>query len=307
MTPEKYERLKNMIDDLLPARKWLREQMFAEGQTKTCLNIEFKTPETIFISRHATIGEGTVIHGNVSIRGESSIGENCILENCHLTNARLGDYVFIGPYAQISESEIGDGTDIPHHSYIGNAVIGKYCNIGDAVTTSNFDGIRKHQTVIEDGCFIGTQMKIVPPVIIGRESYVAARELKTDIPPHSFVVQGVKVKIKDANWHKQIVDAEGFTDTRGFLIEDIKPNRSFQLMPGKWLWTKKPVAPELMYELREKIADMYPEQSDWWKLYSSQLPIFRGKTTLEAIQSDGEKAIRELIVLLRRTKHGVFS
>lgn len=289
MTPTKYERLKRIMDDMLPAHCWLLEAMLASPDKKSAPRIIFKTPETASISKRATIGANTIIDGAVRIRGESAIGQNCIIENAHLTNARLGDYVFIGPYAQISESEIGDGTDIPHHSYIGNAIIGKYCNIGDAVTTSNFDGIQKHRTIIEDGCFIGTQMKIVPPVTIGRESYVAVRELKKDIPPHSFVVQGVHVQ-----------------NGRLTLIEIIKPNRSFQLIPGKWLWTKQPIAPELMYELRNKIANMIPK-TDWWKFYERPRPMFRGRTALETIKFDGEEAVRELITLLGRLEHGVFS
>lgn len=301
MTPEKYERLKGVIDDLLPARQWLKEKMFAEGQTKTCLGITFKTPETIFIGKHAEIGAGTVIHGSVSIRGGSVIGENCILENCHLTNARLGPLVFIGPNAQISESEIGDGTDIPHHSYIGNAEIGKYCNIGDAVTISNFNGIQKHKTAIEDGCFIGTQMKIVPPVRIGRESFIAARELKHDIPPHSFVVQGVKLKIKSADTHGRIMNADGFIDANGFLAEDIKPNRSFQLMPGKWLWTKKPVTPKLIYALRKKLNTLIPPEKIL-EFYKNPHPAVAEKSPLEAIKYDGEEAVEKLIAWIDKIR-----
>lgn len=289
MTPKKYERLKSMMDDLLPAHCWLLKAMLASPDKKSALYIIFKTPETISISKRATIGANTIIDGAVRIRGESAIGQNCIIENAHLTNARLGDYVFIGPYAQISESEIGDGTDIPHHSYIGNASIGKYCNIGDAVTTSNFDGITKYRTIIEDGCFIGTQMKIVPPVRIGRESFVAARELKKDIPPHSFVVQGVHVQ-----------------NGRLTLIEIIKPNRSFQLIPGKWLWTKKPITPELMYTFRESLTNVIPE-ANRWNFYNNAHPELNGKSPLEALKYDGEEAVRALITLLRQTEHGVIS
>lgn len=305
MTPEKYKRLKHAIDDLLPAREWLREKMLASSEETTTLGITFKTPETISISRHACIGAGTIIDGEVRIRGESIIGKHCIIETSHLTNARLGDYVFIGPYAQISESEIGEGTDIPHHSYIGNASIGRYCNIGDAVTTSNFDGINKHQTIIEDGCFIGTQMKIVPPVKIGRESFVAVRELKKDIPPHSFVVQGIKIKIKDVDPKRQIMNAEAFTNADGFLAEIIKPNRSFQLMPGKWLWTKKPIAPELMYEFRESLANIFSE-ADRWNFYENAHRYLNGKSPLDAIKYDGEKAIKTLIDWLGRLEHGIY-
>lgn len=284
MTPEKYERLKNMMDDLLPAREWLREKMLASPEA-TALGITFKTPETIFISGRATIGAGTIIDGAVRIRGESVIGQNCIIETSHLTDARLGNYVFIGPFAQISKSDIGEGTDIPHHSYIGNATIGRYCNIGDAVTTSNFDGINKHQTVIEDGCFIGTQMKIVPSVRIGRESFVAVRELKKDIPPHSFVTQGVDLQT-------------------GFLVENIKPNRSFQLMPGKWLWTKKPIAPELMYALREKLRALIPAEKTW-EFYENPHPAVEEQSPLDAIKYNGEEAVEKLIAWLGRIECGM--
>lgn len=299
MTPEKYERLKQVINDLLPAREWLREKMLAAPEGTTALCINFKTPETIYISRRAAIGAETIIDGEVRIRGTTIIGQNCIIENAHLTNARLGDYVFIGPFAQISESEIGEGTDIPHHSYIGNATIGRYCNIGDAVTTSNFDGVSKHQTIIEDGCFIGTQMKIVPPVVIGRESFVAARELKKDIPPHSFVVQGVKLKIKNIDPNGKIAGAEGFIDAEGFLTEIIKPNRSFQLMPGRWLFTKKPVAPELMCAFREKLQTLVPAEKIWG-FYKNPHPAVGEQSPLEAIKFNGEEAVEKLIAWLGR-------
>lgn len=279
MTSEKYERLKQAIDDLIPAREWLREKMLSSPET-TALDINFKTPETVFISRRATIGAGTIIDGVVRIRGTTIIGQNCIIETSHLTNARLGDYVFIGPFAQISESDVGEKTDIPHHSYIGNASIGRYCNIGDAVTTSNFDGINKHQTTIEDGCFIGTQMKIVPPVRIGRESFIAVRELKHDIPPHSFVTQGVDTQTK-------------------FLTEIIKQNRSFQLIPGKWLWTKKPITPELMYALREKLNALVPYEKIG-EFYENPHPAVEEQSPLMAIKFNGEEAVEKLIAWLGR-------
>jgi acyl-[acyl carrier protein]--UDP-N-acetylglucosamine O-acyltransferase len=280
MTPKKYERLKQNIDDLLPARLWLLKTALAMPDKKNIPHIIFKTPDTIYISSRAVIGDGTIIDGTVRIRGETVIGRNCIIETSHLTNARLGNYAFIGPFAQISESEIGEGTDIPHHAYIGNANIGQYCNIGDSVTISNFDGITKHQTIIEDGCFIGTKTRIVSPVRIGRESYVALQELSRDIPPHSFVTQSV--------------------DSRtGFHTETIKENRSFQLMPGKWLWTKKPIVPELMYALREKLNALIPHEKIW-EFYENPHPAVEEQSPVNAIKWSGEEAVEKIIAWLDR-------
>lgn len=290
MTHEKYRRLKQNIDDLLPARTWLLMTTLATPNKKTVPHIIFKTPNTTYISSTATIGSHTVIDGIVRIRGASNIGHHCIIDNAHLTNAHIGNYAFIGPYAQINESEIGDGTDIPHHSYIGNASIGRYCNIGDAVTTSNFDGINKHLTIIEDGCFIGTQMKIVPPVIIGRESFVAVRELKRDIPPHSFVVQGVHVR-----------------DGRLTLMEIIKPNRSFMLMPGKWLWTKKPIEPTHMKEFLEKINEVFENSADaWWGWLTTRNQALGNAVPLNLLKN-GEEGVWQISAILGRIEHGVYS
>lgn len=148
------------------------------------------------------IGRGTRIEFNSSIR-DCLIGENVIIRPfSHLENAIIGDEAIIGPYTRLRpQAEIGAGAHVGnfveikktslgefskanHLSYLGDAQIGRGVNIGAGTITCNYDGQKKHPTVIHDEAFIGSNSSLVAPVEIGAASLVGAGSVITQNVPN---------------------------------------------------------------------------------------------------------------------------
>src|SRR5204863_6599223 len=105
----------------------------------------------------------------------------------------LGDSVHIGNFVELKKSVIGAGTKAGHLSYLGDAVIGEKVNIGAGTITCNYDGTAKHQTVIEDGAFIGSDTQLVAPVKVGRGAYVGSgTTVREDVPAGALGVSAGK-------------------------------------------------------------------------------------------------------------------
>ncbi|MGZ8781236.1 MAG: DapH/DapD/GlmU-related protein, partial [Thermoanaerobaculia bacterium] len=99
---------------------------------------------------------------------------------------RLGRRVKVGNFVETKKATFGEGAKASHLSYIGDAEVGADANIGAGTITCNYDGVRKHQTVIEEGAFIGSDSQLVAPVRVGRGAYVGAGSTITkDVPPGS--------------------------------------------------------------------------------------------------------------------------
>ncbi|MEW6457719.1 MAG: bifunctional UDP-N-acetylglucosamine diphosphorylase/glucosamine-1-phosphate N-acetyltransferase GlmU [Bacillota bacterium] len=196
-------------------------------------------PTSTYIDRAARIGRDTVIHPSSFIEGGSVIGEECeIGPNARLVRARLGDRVSVqyavvldstigerttvGPFAyirpgceigagvkigdfvEIKKSVVGNGSKIPHLSYVGDAVIGEKVNVGAGTITCNYDGKKKWTTVIEDGAFIGSNTNLVAPVTVGRGAYVGAGStIRRDVPPGALGVARSDQK-NIPNWETRI-------------------------------------------------------------------------------------------------------
>jgi len=120
--------------------------------------VKFLDTKTAYIDARAQIGDGTVIHPGVVIRDATKIGSNC----------RIGNFV------EIKKSTIGNGTKISHMTYVGDASIGENCNVGCGVVFCNYDGRKKHKTVVKDNVFIGSNVNLVAPVTIGENVTIAA-------------------------------------------------------------------------------------------------------------------------------------
>jgi bifunctional UDP-N-acetylglucosamine pyrophosphorylase/glucosamine-1-phosphate N-acetyltransferase len=96
----------------------------------------------------------------------------------------VGDQVHIGNFVELKKAKLGTGTKAGHLAYLGDATIGADVNIGAGVITCNYDGVKKHQTIIEDGVFVGTDSQLVAPVTVGKGAYVAAGSSITEnVPP----------------------------------------------------------------------------------------------------------------------------
>ncbi|KAF0221358.1 MAG: bifunctional UDP-N-acetylglucosamine pyrophosphorylase / Glucosamine-1-phosphate [Geobacteraceae bacterium] len=182
-------------------------------------------PATAYIEKGVKVGRDTIIYPNVHISGGTEIGCGCLLEpsvmirGCRIgdrvtvkagsvmTDAVVHDDVAIGPMAHLrpetelkshvkignfvetKKIEMGEGSKASHLTYLGDATIGKDVNIGCGTITCNYDGVRKHRTVIEDDVFVGSDVQFIAPVTIGRNSLIAAGTTVTkDVPPDSLAI-----------------------------------------------------------------------------------------------------------------------
>ena len=151
----------------------------------------------VILKGNVKIGAGTIIRSQSRLEN-TQVGSDCEIKTGTICiDSQVGDRVRLGPYAhlrpdsqiqddakignfvEIKKSTIGKKTSIAHLSYVGDALIGERVNIGCGFVTCNFDGRvingqRKHQTVIGDGAFIGSDCQTVAPVRIEKEAYVAS-------------------------------------------------------------------------------------------------------------------------------------
>ena len=167
---------------------------------------------TVEIESDVTIYPGSWLTGNTKIRKHSVIGprttikdsiikESATIIESNVTGAEIGCCANIGPfsfirtgtkladnakvgaYVEVKNSIIGEGTKVPHLSYIGDAEIGSCTNIGAATVVVNYDGVEKHKTKIGDDVRIGSDTMLVAPVSVGDGAYTAAGSVITeDIP-----------------------------------------------------------------------------------------------------------------------------
>ena len=160
---------------------------------------------TTYIYDDVKIGMDTVIHPNTIIKSNVEIGEDCeigpnsyIREGCRLSNK-----VKIGSFVEIKKAIIGEGTKVPHLSYMGDCEIGEKCNIGCGTITCNYDGLHKSKTIIGNHSFIGSNTNLVAPVTLGDETFVAAGSTITDdVPDYALAIARQRQTNKE-NWNKK--------------------------------------------------------------------------------------------------------
>lgn len=197
----------------------------------------FIDEKSVYIEDNVKIGNGTTIEPNVYLRGETVIGENCVIGFCSdisdsiikdnvtikhsvITKSTIGKGTTVGPFAyvrpdctvgenvklgdfvEIKNSNIGDGTKLSHLTYVGDADVGKNINFGCGTVVVNYDGKKKHRTIIEDNAFIGCNTNLVSPVKVGKHAYTAAGSTITDdVPEDSLAIARARQVVKE-NWNK---------------------------------------------------------------------------------------------------------
>ncbi|MGH7705358.1 MAG: bifunctional UDP-N-acetylglucosamine diphosphorylase/glucosamine-1-phosphate N-acetyltransferase GlmU [Candidatus Dormibacteria bacterium] len=181
-------------------------------------------PGATWVDCDVEVGQDTVIEPGSVLRGRTRIGSDCVIgpfaelqdveagRGCrigrsHLSGCKLGDGVDVGPFnhvrpesvmgpkshlgtfTEVVRSRVGEGSQIPHLSYLGDAEVGRDVNYGAGSITANWDGQAKHRTVIEDGARLGSGTIIVAPVTIARGAYTGAGSVITsDVPAESLGV-----------------------------------------------------------------------------------------------------------------------
>ncbi len=204
---------------------WLMEGVTIVNPSSVLIDAQVK------ISKDVIIHPFTIIKGRTTIKEGAKIGPGVTLENCNCLkgcqiensvarDAVVGENCVIGPYAylrpgtvlakgakvgdfvEIKNSFIGEGSKVPHLSYIGDSTLGKNVNIGAGTITCNYDGKNKHRTVIGDNAFIGSNTNFVAPVEIGKNTVIGAGSTITrDVPDNALAIERAQQKIIN-NWQK---------------------------------------------------------------------------------------------------------
>lgn len=197
------------------------------------LGTKIIAPNTVFIDKTCIVESGVTIYPNNFIYNNTKIssgtilkennyicnciiGKNNVIANSYLEDSTIGENNSIGPYSRIRQnSKIGNNVRIgnfveikkselknhvkaSHLTYIGDAVVGEYTNIGCGVVFCNYNGREKFKTIVGKNCFIGSNVNLVAPITIKDFAFIAAGATITkDIEKGKFVVANRDLKIKE--------------------------------------------------------------------------------------------------------------
>ncbi len=226
---------------LAQAEKHMRQRI---AEKHMLAGVTMIDPAHTYIEACVSIGADTVIYPGVHLAGETVIGANCEIgpdcriiatkvgsgtqikysylqeaivgSNCTIgpfsylrPGAQLADNVKVGDFSEVKNSYIGEGSKIPHLSYVGDSTVGKGVNIGAGTITCNYDGKKKYPTHIGDNVFVGSNTNLVAPVTIGEGAYIGAGSTITkDIPAGALAVaRGKQRNIED--WQSRKLSRKG--------------------------------------------------------------------------------------------------
>ena len=199
-------------------------------------DVNFFSTDNIYIGSEVQIGKAATLYPGCFLSGNSKIGENAVIE-CGavikdsvigknsvirsysvIENANVEDEASIGPFArlrpgtfiksnakignfvEVKNSIVGKNSKASHLSYIGDCEIGDGVNIGAGVITCNYDGFKKHKTIIKDNCFIGSDSQLIAPVTVEKDSYVASgTTVVKNVPEGSLAISRVE-QINKEGW-----------------------------------------------------------------------------------------------------------
>ncbi|GGY23025.1 bifunctional UDP-N-acetylglucosamine diphosphorylase/glucosamine-1-phosphate N-acetyltransferase GlmU [Streptomyces djakartensis] len=206
---------------LSEARRILNDRLLTEAMLAGVTVIDPATTwvdVTVTFEQDVVVHPGTELHGATHLAEGAEVGPNCRLADTRVgagarvdntvamgaevgAGASVGPYAYlrpgtrlgargkIGTYVETKNASIGEGTKVPHLSYVGDATIGEQSNIGAASVFVNYDGQEKHHTTIGSHCRTGSDNMFVAPVTVGDGAYTAAGSVITkDVPPGSLAV-----------------------------------------------------------------------------------------------------------------------
>jgi bifunctional UDP-N-acetylglucosamine pyrophosphorylase/glucosamine-1-phosphate N-acetyltransferase len=215
---------------LAEATKVMQERINREHMLS---GVTMTDPNVVWIGPAVTIGRDVVLEPMTFLLGSTTVADGCVIgpdsrvtdsriareavvDSSVVTGAVVGPGAAVGPRAylrpgtvldanarvgtsvEIKNTTIGEGSKVPHLSYIGDTTIGKDVNIGAGTITCNYDGARKHRTVVEDGAFVGSDTMLVAPVTIGEGAATGAGSAITkDVPAGALGVERCEQKNVD--------------------------------------------------------------------------------------------------------------
>lgn len=224
------DRLQLMELNEIARQESLRALMFS--------GIDIPCTDGVIVCDGVTVGKGTTILPNTILRGNTTVGKycelgpNCLIDDSQIKdnvklvnvqiessvvengadagpyahirpNSHIGENVHIGNFVEVKNSVLGEGTKLPHLTYVGDSDIGKGVNFGCGSLTVNYDGKKKTRTTVNDNAFIGCNTNLIAPVTVGTYSYIAAGATITeDVPEYSLSIARAKQTNKEG-WVKQ--------------------------------------------------------------------------------------------------------
>ncbi|HEX3026190.1 MAG TPA: bifunctional UDP-N-acetylglucosamine diphosphorylase/glucosamine-1-phosphate N-acetyltransferase GlmU [Clostridia bacterium] len=199
------------------ARRAALDRLYEEGVSIVDESGIIVGPD-VKIGRDTTLLPGTILRGKCVIGQGCVIGPNSLIDSCEFgdevvfnasqayrskigsratigpfvhirPNSVLHEKVHVGDFVEIKNSEIGEGTKVPHLTYVGDSDVGGGVNFGCGCVTVNYDGVSKSRTKVGDGAFIGCNTNLVAPVEVGKNAYTAAGSTITrDVPENALAV-----------------------------------------------------------------------------------------------------------------------
>lgn len=208
----------NTRKELAEAERIMRLRIIEKWMAR---GVTFIDPNSTFVGGEVRIGRDTTIYPYTFLEGKTTVGNGCTVgPSVRLVDSRVGNEVEIqyavvrdsviedgaslgpfcslrggtrikkgckvGSFVEIKKSEIGEGSKVPHLSYVGDTLIGKNVNVGAGAVTCNYDGVKKNRTVIEDDVFVGSDTMLVAPVRVGKGAVTGAGSVITkNVPAYS--------------------------------------------------------------------------------------------------------------------------
>lgn len=219
----------NTIQELYAAERIKHDELVQYWMNR---GVRFMMPDTVYLDHDVTIGAGSIIGAGVHLLRGSIVGKQCtidaysiieqstICDNAHILahsiidTSTVASQAEVGPYARITNttiehnaclgnfveaknSTIGAYSKAKHLTYLGNATIGQRVNIGAGTITCNYDGKDKHETIIQDNTFIGSNNTLIAPITINHHAYTAAGSTLThDVPENALAFGRARQVIK---------------------------------------------------------------------------------------------------------------
>ena len=178
-----------------------RADAFENGVSMTAPETVFFALDT-FVGRDALIGPNVIFGPRVTVETGAEIKGFCHLEGCHISRgAKVGPFarlrpgtelsedVHVGNFVEIKNSTLAEGVKVGHLTYLGDADVGEFTNIGAGTVTCNYDGVMKHKTTIGARVFIGSDTMLVAPVSVADDAMTASGSvITTDVPPGALAI-----------------------------------------------------------------------------------------------------------------------